>query len=60
MLVRITSNFFCAGFVFNGKWNTKQIAPILIRFIKMNGWSLKKLKQYCQYKGWKYEIINNL
>lgn len=52
MLYRISSNYFVAGYDIE----TGNIAPI-IRY--MQGWSLERIKEYCQKKGWILEVIKN-
>jgi len=49
MLIRITSNYFCAGIVVG-----ERAAPI-IKYMKL--WNEKKITEYCKKKGWKCEKI---
>lgn len=49
MLIRITSNYFVAGF----DYDTKRIAPI-IKYMKH--WKINKIKSYCKIKKWEVEL----
>jgi hypothetical protein len=52
-LARITSNYFCAGLLFNQmRLVVVDTAPILSY---MNGWQFKRVLEYCEKKGWKFE-----
>lgn len=51
ILVRIESSYFVAGIVIkHPKYNI--CAPIISY---MRDWNIDHVKQYCIYKGWKYE-----
>lgn len=49
-LFQITSNYFCAGFEYSGRF-----API-IQYMKH--WDLQRIYGYCAAKRWKIEEIN--
>lgn len=48
MLIRITAPHFCAG-IMKG-----DAAPIL-RY--MRGWTVKQIRDYCDKKGWHFELL---
>ena len=52
-LIRITSNYFCAGAVIENNKIT-QIAPI-IKYMK--DWNYSKILNYCQSKHWTLELL---
>jgi 5'-3' exonuclease len=55
MLIRITSEYFCAGIIY---YKTKDnICAPIIKY--MEKWSLKKIKRYCNNKGYNYKIIKS-
>lgn len=49
MMLRISAPHFVAGIVRGG-----EAAPIL-RY--MQGWTLKRIKDYCAHKGWLVEVL---
>lgn len=51
-LIRITSNYFCAGVVAHDDVVT-HAAPILKY---MRGWTIKRVRAYCKIKDWDCEI----
>jgi hypothetical protein len=56
MILRITADHFVAGAeISEAGWVSYPIAPI-IRY--MNGWHLKRVKVECDFRGWKYEVID--
>jgi hypothetical protein len=56
ILAQITTPKFCAGLVL---WDDKvvEIAPILRR---MRGWTRDRVRDYCQRRGWKIEVVHVL
>jgi len=58
MLLRITSNYFVAGCVWEknlyGSWECIEAAPIIKYFI---GMTAATAKVYIKRKGWKYEWL---
>lgn len=52
-LIRITSNYFCAGAIIKNNKITR-IAPI-IKYMK--GWNYSKIFEYCQSKHWTLELL---
>jgi hypothetical protein len=55
ILLRITARHFCAGAIFQiqaSEWVCVRAAPILGYMV---GWDSKKVKDYCQKKGWEHE-----
>jgi len=52
MLVRITSGYFCAGV----EPHTDFCAPIIWY---MRDWSIERIIEYCQKKGWAYELLDD-
>jgi hypothetical protein len=56
-LIRITSNYFCAG---------AELHPLNLICVKsaniikyMIGWKFGKIKSYCDKKKWKLEMLMN-
>jgi hypothetical protein len=48
MMLRITAPHFCAGI------GEGMCAPI-IKY--MRGWTVRQIREYCQRKGWKVEVL---
>lgn len=55
MLIRITAPHFVAAIISKGGTMTKGDAAPIIRYMK--GWSVKRIRAYCERQGWQFEVL---
>ncbi len=55
MTYRITAPHFCAGLTL-GHGRIEETAPILAY---MRGWSIERVRDYCDRKGWTVEALES-
>lgn len=56
MLLQITASHFTAGLFTMGDEEKISLGAPIVAY--MQGWSIDRVKMYCQKRGWKLEIVN--